>query len=403
MWPFKRKEPELRELTIEQILLGLEVTAMDKNKAMQIPAVAACIGLISDTIAMMPVKLYRENGTETEEVKGDVRVSLLNDNTGDTLDGFQFKKALVTDFLLTGAGYAYINRKRNKVESLHYVDPLRASVSVNQDPIFKSLDLQVNGTTYPEYDFIRMTRMSRDGVSGAGILQENLDALTIAYNTMLFENALVATGGNKKGFLKAEGKVTAESLEQIKTQWSNLYKNNTENVIVLNSGLSFQEASQTSVEMQLNENKRTNAQGIYTILRTPKTLIEGGASETDSVNWSKYCIMPIVSALQTALNKGLLLSKEQGSYYFAVDMKEVMKADDLTRWQAYEIASRNGLMQADEIRYQEDLPPLGLDYIKFGLQDVFYNPKEKTFYTPNTDKTSVAGATMPGGGEKDED
>jgi hypothetical protein len=65
-----------------------------------------------------------------------------------------------------------------------------------------------------------------------------------------------------------------------------------------------------------------------------------------------------------------------------------LKADIESRYKAYEIASKNGLMQTDEIRYLENLPPLGLDFVKLGLQDVLYNPKTKEIYTPNTDKST---------------
>ena len=59
----------------------------------------------------------------------------------------------------------------------------------------------------------------------------------------------------------------------------------------------------------------------------------------------------------------------------------------LKRFQAYRLAVESNIMQIDEVRYREDLPKLGLDFIKLGLQDVLYDPKTKEVYTPNTDKT----------------
>jgi HK97 family phage portal protein len=158
--------------------------------------------------------------------------------------------------------------------------------------------------------------------------------------------------------------------------------------VVLNNGLDFQEASNTSVEMQLNENKKTNSTEICRMFITPPSILDGTASVEVYNNWIKVCILPILIAIQTALNKDLLLQSEKGSFYFAFDTKELLKGDIEKRFKAYEIASKNGIMQIDEIRYREDLEPLGLDFIKLGLQDVLYNPKTKEIYTPNTNKTT---------------
>lgn len=372
---FNRKE----ERSLEELLLQAGISGqVSKDNALNIPALAAGVDIISDVVASLPIKLYRENEGKVEEII-DKRVVLINDETGDTLDGFQFKKALVTDFLLDGNGYAFINRRRNEVKSIHYVEATQLSILINSDPIFKSYDILVNGRTYRDYEFLKIARKSRNGVTGRGIIQEHNKVLSIAYNTLVFEDILVQTGGNKKGFLKAQNKLSDEAIRGLKEAWKNLYSNNSENVVVLNNGLDFAEASSTSVEMQLNERKITNSNEINTILRMPN-----GKIDEESI---KNCILPTLKAIETALNKDLLLpSEKEQSFYFAFDTKELLKGDIEKRFKAYEIAVKNGFMQVDEVRYEEDFEPLGLDFIKLGLQDVLYNPKTKEIYTPNTNK-----------------
>ncbi len=384
---FKNEERQ----SLEELLLSANVSLEEitKEQALTIPAVSACVDIITNTIASLPIYLYQESGKKVTEIKNDNRVNLLNDDTRDMLDGFQFKKALVEDYLLSGMGYAYVNRARNKVQSLHYVDTPNLSVNMSAHPIFKNYDILVNGETYRDFDFIKITRKTKDGITGKGIIQENNMLLSVAYNSLIFENLLVKTGGNKKGFLQTNNKLTKEAIDELKTAWNNLYKNNTENVVVLNNGLQFTEASNTSVEMQLNENKKTNSAEICKVFSVPPSILDGSASDEVYSNWIKVCISPILTAIQTALNKDLLLPSEKlKSFYFAFDTKELLKGDMEKRFKAYEIAAKNGIMQIDEIRYREDLEPLGLDFIKLGLQDVLYNPKTKEIYTPNTNKST---------------
>lgn len=388
------REYNQRAQTLEEVLLqaGIGVDLVTKEQALNIPSVAGCVDLITNTVAMIPINMYKAVDGEVSVID-DNRVKLLNDDTKDTLDGFQFKKQLTEDYLLNGAGYAYINKHKNSVRSLNYVDNACVSINKNVDPIFKDYDILVNGTEYKPFEFIKLTRKTKDGATGKGIVAENNDILTVAYLTLKYEKVLLKTGGNKKGFLKAQKKLNEESLTALKTAWNNLYKDNTENVVVLNDGLEFKEASSTSVEMQLNENKRTNSAEICKLFNVPVGILEGNASENEYNNFMKICILPILKAIETALNKDLLLESEKDSFYFAFDTKELLKGNILQRFQAYEIAIRNGFMQWDEVRYIEDLEPYGLDFIKLGLQDVLYNPKTKQIYTPNTDKTSSMSAT----------
>lgn len=384
---------ELDESKMDDVLLRAirPQKEISVDEALSIPAFGSCVDQISDKVAALPIKLYKSENGKVEEVE-DHRVTLLNDETGDTLDGFQFKKALTSDYLVNGAGYTYIKRKRNTVQSLHYVESRYVTIQKSTDPIFKAYDIWVNGMKYRDFDFFKIARKTTDGATGVGIVAEHNKLLSVVYNTLDFEDTLVSTGGNKKGFLKSLGRLSDNAIASLKEAWAKLYQNNSENIVVLNQGIEFQEASSTSVEMQLNENKKTNAEEVYRIFKMPDGKITEDTIES--------AVLPVLAAIQTALNKDLLLpSEKKAGFYFAFDVKELMKGDIEKRFKAYEIAIKNGFMQIDEVRYQEDLPALKLGFIKLGLQDVLYNVETGEIYTPNTDKTATVEAATEGGEE----
>ena len=337
-----------------------------------------------------------------EEVKDDERPRCLNDDTGDTLDGVQFKRALTRDYLTGKGGYAFINRTGTRIKSLHYVKESEISFMFTSDPIFKDYDIMVQGTRYKPFEFLKVLRNTEDGRSGKSVVDENSEVLSVAYHSLKYEKGLVRTGGNKKGFIKSPKKLAQAAIDALKEAWRNLYQNNTENVVILNEGLEFQEASNTSVEMQLNENKKTNSDEICKLFNMPPAMINGGATEQDKINFVQYCLNPILKELECALNRDLLLELEKGSYYFAADTSELTKGDIEKRFRAYETASKNGFMQIDEIRLKENLPPLGLDFVRLGLQDVLYDPETKQFYMPNMNQTGGLGMPVKKEGEIDE-
>lgn len=137
--------------------------------------------------------------------------------------------------------------------------------------------------------------------------------------------------------------------------------------------------------MQLNQNKVTNAEQIAMLFGLSPDVLSGKADDRTYINSIRTVVLPVVSAFEMALNRALLLEKEKHSKYFVIDTSELLKADILTRYQAYQIGLAANFLQPDEIRFKENLAPLGLDFIKLGLNDVLYDPKTKQIYTPNTD------------------
>lgn len=401
MWPFaRRKSNEIRADTWAEIdtsttegqllyaaLVGNSTLTVDE--AMQIPAVAACVRLIADTVSMVPFKLYKVNQDEIqlEEVPDDPRVQLVNKDPKDTLDATQLKKAIVRDYLLDKGGYVYVDKVGNKVRSLRYVEPGRVSFNWNADPIFKDYDILVNGGTYKPYQFLKILRNTKDGYKGVGIVEEQAKPLMVAYRILKFQDSLMQTGGMKKGFVKSPKHLTDIAIKALKDAWARLFSTNSENVVVLNDGLEFQEASESSTEMQINENVSTLTKQICEIFGVPVQLLNrevGSASEEDRIVFIQYCIQPILTAIENALNRVLLLESEKTAYKWAADITEFTKADVLKRYQAYELACKNGFMQIDEVRYRENMAPLGLDFVKLGLQDVLYYPEKNGMtFVPN--------------------
>lgn len=270
----------------------------------------------------------------------------------------------------------------------------------NVDPIFKDYDILVQGTAYRPFQFLKLLRNTKDGRSGRSVVIENSEVISVAYHSLKYEKNLVKTGGNKKGFIKSPRKLATEAIQALKTAWRRLYQNNTENVVVLNEGLEFQESSNTSVEMQLNENKRTNGDEICKLFSMPPSIVSGKATEQDRADFVQFCLNPILKEFECALNRDLLLETEKGVYFFAADTSELTKGDIEKRFRAYETASRNGFLQIDEIRRKENYPPLGMDFVRLGLQDVLFDPKTRQFYIPNMNETGGIGKIKAKGGEK---
>ena len=371
-----REDKSPSDVLLTSLIRGDKLSRAD---VLTIPAVEANIDFICNSIASMPVRLYKRTGGKVKEVDNDTRVKLLNCDTGDTLDAFQLKKAMVEDYFLSTGGYCFIERYRNEVTGLYYVENEYVVVNYNFKPIYKDYSLYVESKTYRPYDFIKLLRNTKTGAFGVSIIDELNDALQTAYQTQKYQLGLVKTGGNKRGFLKSDKKLGQAEIDALKTAWRRLYANNTESVVVLNNGLDFKESANTSVEMQLNES-----------IKTLKEQIDDIFHISDDFNDTfKFAIYPVVKAFETALNRDLLLEKEKGKYFFEFDVKEIIRASIKERYEVYRLGKECQINTINERRRMENLNEIeGGDVIDFGLGAVLYDVNKKVFFTPNTNSVT---------------
>jgi len=356
---------------------------MNIKKAMNIPTFAGCVSKICETISIIPINLYEKTGEAVEQVD-DPRVSLINDDTHDTLTGSEFKRAIVFDYLTNKGGYAYIHRVGTKIKSIHYVDVMDIGFMTNTDPIFKDYDILCGGKKYKPYEFLKVLRRTKNGYEGMSIISENDEALATAYNSLIFENIQVKRGGKKRGFLENEKPLSEPALKELQENFRKMYNDMEERTIALNAGTSFKEASSTSVEMQLNENKKSNAIEICKLFGMPLSILTGNATEQDKISYIQFCIAPILNEICSAFNRDLLFESEKKERFFEADITEFTKGDIKTRYDAYATAYKTGFMQINDIRRRENMPGLDMPFVKMGLQDVLYDPESGTIFTPNT-------------------
>lgn len=396
---FSRNKNKIRNETDENVddmllraLLNGEV--IDKDKALSLPAVASAVDRIANTVACIPIKYYRYEFTKDKsgavkrkvtEVEDD-RADLLNGDTGDTLDGFQLKKAIVSDYLLDKGGYAYINRRGNTVKSINYVDATYVTIlqGVNNTQIFKRYKIQVDAKEYTPDNFIKVLRSTKNGVDGESLIEQVSKAIEAAYQNLFLQLKVLKRGGNKKGVLQSQKKLAAESLEALKKSWNELYQSdNVDKTPVLNDGVEFKETSSSAAELQLNESRNSLNNDINAIFHI----------DADDNKTFKNAVFPILTAIETALNRDLLLPSEKNVYFFAFDTKDVVKEDRKSRFEAYQIAITNSIMSPNECRFEENLDAVdGLDVFKGSQGETLYNPTTGEYFMPNSNsKSSIDG------------
>ena len=367
----------------------VQTVSVSRDTAMEIPMINRCVSMIAGAVAGLPIRLYRKTENGVEEVTDDRRLTILNGDTGDTLNADYMRQSMVRDYLLYGNAYAFIETKAGKADKLYYLDASLVGCSVNAvDPIHKYYDYLVNGRKYPPYTLLKVLKNSDGYGAGKGIIEENPELIQAAYGLLEYQKKQILTGGAKRGILRTQ-KLNKDVLSEIKAKWAALWTGRTDQdtMMILNSAdMDFRELSTTAVDMQINQTQETIDKEIMKLFGTADGLLS-----EDTV---KNAVMPVIDAFEAALDSDLLMESEKGKYYFAFDTRELTRGDINQRYNAYATALSQNFMQLDEVRAMEDLPPLGVNFVKLGLNDVLLDPKTGTIYTPNTNAYAQMGENV---------
>lgn len=387
MFNFLKKEKRSAENdVIAYVLNGLSPLVngktITKQQAMSIPVVTKSVNWIASAISGLPIKMYKRTDKGYVEVYNDYRLPLLNNYSGNCMTANDLKKQLITDLLLDGNGYAYISKLGNKIEKLSYIPTNKLTYTESVDNINKIVNIWVDGKQVQDYNVFRLVNNTKNGVSGIGFVSDCQDLLSTILGSLRYENSSISSGV-RRGFLKSKVKLDKDKMDELKQAWKRLTNPNQSDVLVLNAGIEFEDASNTATESQLSQNKTINMHQILAYFGLPTNFFEGANSDS-YLTAVRIAVLPIVKQLVTALNNYLLLESEKQDLKFDIDTSELLRINANERFTAYQTGLSSGILTIDEVRRMENLPVLDMQYLKLGLGDVLYNIKDGSIFVPNT-------------------
>lgn len=382
-WWFKKEQRNDNEI-LADVAEGLikSGTTITRQQAMSIPVVTKSVAWIASAIAALPIKMYTKTNSGYQEVYDDYRLPLLNDYSGNGMIANDLKRQVLTDLLLDGNGYAYISKKGNKITKLSYIPTHRLTYTESVDTIDKIVNVWVDGKQVQDYNVFRLVNNSKNGISGIGFVSDCQDLLSTVLSSLQYENSSISSGV-RRGFLKSKSKLDSEKMNELRRAWKKLTTPNQSDVLVLNAGIEFEDASSTATESQLSQNKVINMHQILAYFGLPTNFFEGVNSDA-YLTAVRIAILPIVKQFTNALNNYMLLESEKSNLKFEIDTSDLLRINANERFAAYQTGLSSGILTIDEVRRMENLPALDMQYLKLGLGDVLYNITDGKIFVPNT-------------------
>lgn len=342
-----------------------------ERSAMQMTAVYACVRILSEAVASLPLSLYAYNDKGGKEKSTDNQLYfLLHDEPNPEMTSFTFRETMMTHLLLWGNAYAQIIRNgKGEVIALY---PLMANrMKVDRDSNGKlfyqysrSNDEAINdmGTVILDAkDVLHIPGLGFDGIIGYSPIAMAKNAIGMAIACEEYGAKFYANGARPGGILEHPG--TVKDPQRLREAWQAQFggSGNSNRVAVLEEGMKYSPISISPNEAQFLESRKFQVTEICRIYRVPPHMLADlekssfSNIEQQSLEFVKYSLEPWIVRWEQTLKRSLLTPEQKKKYFFKFNVDGLLRGDYASRMAGYATARQNGWMSANDIRELEDM------------------------------------------------
>lgn len=346
------------------------------RSSMQLTAVYACVRILSETMAQIPLQLFERTERGLTAATDHPLYPILYEEPNPEMTSFAFRETLMTHLLLWGNAYAQIIRNgRGEVLALYPLMPDRMTVDRdNNGRIYYAYQtsnsdaptLKDGTVRLTPYEVLHIPGLGFDGLVGYSPIAMAKNAVGLALAAEEYGSKFFANGATPSGVLEHPGKLNDPS--RVRESWQSTFggPGNANKVAVLEEGMKYASIAISPEQAQFLETRKFQVNEIARIFRIPPHMIGDlekssfSNIEQQSIEFVKYTVDPWAVRWEQALHQQLLSEQEKPLYCARFNVNGLLRGDYNSRMQGYATARQNGWMSANDIRALEDqdlLPP----------------------------------------------
>ncbi|MDY6969978.1 MAG: phage portal protein [Spirochaetota bacterium] len=362
---------------------------VNSDTAMQSGAVYACIRVIAETIASLPLNIYKKNSDNSKEIAYDHPLNdILHNSPNAYQTAFEHREMKIGQMCLRGNSYDYILRN-GKILGLIPLHPDKMRMLIKDGKIYyeyTNIDLQEQETKdktdtdllrpkggeekniFRQEEIWHTKGLSTNGLMGVSPVSLAREAIGLSLATEEYGAKFFGNDARPGGILSTPGALSEDAAKRLVKQWESMHKGsgNAWKVAVLENDLKWQQIGMTNEDSQFLETRNYQIEEIARIFRVPAILIQHPdktmtykSSEQFMLSFVIHTIRPWLIRIEQSINKYLLSEKDRKKGYFAEHKIEgLLRGNIIDRYNAYAIGRQNKWLSANEIRALENMNPI---------------------------------------------
>ena len=350
-------QPEQRSYFADALNYN-SLSSYSSSQSMRLSAVYACVNVISNSIASLPLNVYNieSNGFKNANYLHPA-YRLLNIQPSQNLSRFNFFKLIVSSVLLQGNGYAIIERKGQTITGIKYIQPQRVSVTYNY--INDKVNYIISGYSKPfeAKDILHFWLYSNDTVNGISTISYAVNTLKISADAENHASNFFKSGAATNGILKANVNLTESQKTQIRASWQNAFSDpNSNGVAIVPVGMEYESIAIDPVQAQLLDSRKFSVVEICRFFNVNPTKVYD-LENSKTVNYEQVnleflqdSINPWLIMIEQEINRKIFSVQEQITTNVSFDRTSMLSTDKKAMAEYYRTMIVNGLMTINEIR-----------------------------------------------------
>ena len=349
---------------------------VNERTAMQTTAVYACVRILAEAVASLPLHVYEYQDDGGKKLVHDHPLYyLLHDEPNPEMTSFVFRETLMSHLLIWGNAYAQIIRDgAGRVLGLYPLLPDKMDVqrddrgniyyvysrNSDENPMFKEYgDIRLKAE-----DVLHIPGLGFDGLIGYSPIAMAKNAVGMTLACEEYGASFFANGANPGGVLEHPGVLKDPS--KVRESWNSVYRgvNNAHKIAVLEEGMKYQQIGIPPEEAQFLETRKFQINEIARLYRIPPHMVGDldkssfSNIEQQSLEFVKYTLDPWVIRWEQSLQRSLLLPGEKGKYFIKLNVDGLLRGDYQSRMNGYAGGRQNGWFSANDIREMENMNPI---------------------------------------------
>ncbi len=378
MWPFSRKEKRSGlsnpQAWLVDMFTGGTKSATGVNvtpdRALQASAVYACVRVLAETIASLPLHVYKRLARGKEKATDHYLYPILHDAPNPEMTSFEFRETMMGHLCLRGNAYAEkVIDRAGRVKELWPLNPDR--VTVERDKATKQL---VYTVTIPDEArkvelgsdrILHIRGLSGDGIIGYSPIKLARESIGLSLATEEYGARFFGNGSRPGGVLEHPGKLGAEARKNLKKSWEDMHQGleQSHRIAILEEGLKWHQIGIAPEEAQYLETRQHQTTDIARIFRVPPHMIGDLTRSTNNniehqgIEFAVYTMTPWCVRFEQGFRQRLF-DVDDTNYFAEFLINGLLRGDINSRYNAYAIGRQWGWLSADDIRELENQNPL---------------------------------------------
>lgn len=361
----KRGEVSTGSKELAELFGRKGVTSITADNAMKVATVFACIRLLSETIATLPISLMQDYKGKRKHASDHPLYYLLKSKPNQDMNSVQLKEALMASMCLRGNGYLQkVTTRGGAIVELPFLDASRMTLSTRSDGTYYYTYTKKSGgqVRFEPNEIVNIPYFSLNGIEGITPIEMCSQGIGLAMTAETHASMFYENGGKITGVIEYPNQLDSDRVKSLKEGFNSKFSGKSSyQTAILESGAKFNAVSMTAKDAEFIATRKFQKSEIAAMFNIPPHLVGDlekatfSNIEQQSIEFEKFTIRPLVTKIEAVFNTSLLTEQEQRQgYYFKFNTDALLRGDIKSRYEAYAIAVTNAIKSPNECRALED-------------------------------------------------